>query len=252
VNHLTTTWAKPRLMGILLFLTTLGWGTAARSADTEKLPEDISTLAAGTYFASGTMHAHSYRVVAKEDGRVCVKVADGLPNPYEGYQSITISTISARPNNQFVVAATDEPFIVSGPKEFVIGSRRLGVWQLSETFKRDWSEGLTACITAPGKYVKTFRGLLVAGLIEPHAPGRLIAEQADAKINVRKKPGVQAEILHYGVPSDRVTLINSSYDAAGAIWYEAKFPDSGAQGWVRGDFVQRLTPPFNNELPLLR
>ena len=240
MRNLTATWAKPRLIGILLLVTILGWGTAARSEDTTNPPGDISALAAGTYFASGSMYARSYRVVAKEDGRVCVKVVNGPPTPYEGYQTITISTISARPNNQFVVAATDDPFIVRGPKEFVIENGRLGVWQLSENFDRDLSAGLTACITAPGRYTQTSQGPLITGMIYPNAPGQLIAEQADAQINVRQEPGIQAAILHYGVPSDRVTLMYSRRDAAGAIWYEVKFPDSGAQGWVRGDFVQRL------------
>jgi Bacterial SH3 domain len=242
MKNLTTTWP----IGILLLLTTLGWTTAARSAEPAEPAEptgDISILAAGTYFAQGSMYSRSYRVVAKEDaGRVCVKVVNGPPNPYEGYQSITISTLSSQPNNQLIVAATNDPFIVQGPKEFVIGDGRSGVWKLVENFNGNLSAGLTACVTAPGRYTQTSQGPFITGMIYPNAPGQLMAQQADAEINVRQEPSVQAKILHYGVPSDRVTLLYSRRDAAGTMWYEVKFPDSGAQGWVRGDFVQRLEP----------
>jgi hypothetical protein len=54
---------------------------------------DISTLESGTYFAQGSMFARSYRVFGKENGRACVKIVDGPPNPYEGFQNITVSTV---------------------------------------------------------------------------------------------------------------------------------------------------------------
>jgi hypothetical protein len=209
---------------------TLGLGAAAVAAD-------VSTLESGTYFAQGSMFSRSYRVFGKDNGRACVKIADGPPNPYEGFQNMTISTI-ADSNPKLVVRATKDEFIVRGPEEFVIGSGRSGVWQLAKNFDGDLSAGLSDCLTAPGQYTKQFRGPFITGMIYPNVAGELVTQQAKAQVNVRVEPGEESAIAHYGVAGDKVMLMASRRDRAEKMWYQVKFVASGAEGWVRGDFVR--------------
>ncbi len=68
-----------RVIATMVGLTaTLGLGAAAVAAD-------VSMLESGTYFAQGSMFSRSYRVVGRQGDRLCVKIADGPPNPYEGF-----------------------------------------------------------------------------------------------------------------------------------------------------------------------
>jgi uncharacterized protein YgiM (DUF1202 family) len=229
---------------IVLLTATLGLGNAAIAQESESQPSgDISTLASGTYFAQGSMFSRSYRVVARRGDRLCIKIANGPPNPYEGIQNITISTIAQR-NNQAIIAASNEELIVQGPQEFVIGresDRGTGIWQLATAFDGDLSAGLGDCLTGVGKYAKTLRGPFITGMIYPSAPGQLVAKQVKARINVRKEPGEENAIAHYGLSGDKVQMLASRRDQAGKIWYQVKF-ESAAEGWVRGDFVRRSKP----------
>ncbi len=65
----------------------------------------------------------------------------------------------------------------------------------------------------------------------------LTASDADAQINVRIGPGKHHRIKHYGLNGDNVSVLKSGSDNTGFTWYEVKFPDSGATGWVREDFL---------------
>jgi uncharacterized protein YgiM (DUF1202 family) len=198
---------------------------------------DISTLESGTYFAQGSMFARSYRVFGQQAGRACVKIADGPPNPYEGYQDITVSTI-ANVDQKLVVRATKNEFIVRSPQEFVIGDGRSGVWQLAKNFDGDLSAGLSDCLTAAGQYTKQFQGPFITGRIEPNVAGKLVTQQAKARVNVRREPGEASAIAHYGLAGDKVLLLASGRDVTEKIWYQVRFVGSGAEGWVRGDFVR--------------
>ncbi len=197
---------------------------------------DVSTLAAGTYFAQGSMFARSYRVFGKDNGRACVKIVDGPPNPYEGFQNITISTI-ADTDSKLVVRATKDEFMVRGSEEFVIGDGRLGVWKLAKNFDGNLAAGLSECLSAPGQYTKQFQGPFITGMIYPNVAGELVTQQAKARVNVRKAPGEQQAIAHYGLAGDKVMLLASGRDPAEQMWYQVKF-GAGAEGWVRSDFVR--------------
>jgi Bacterial SH3 domain len=198
---------------------------------------DIRTLASGTYFAQGSMFARSYRVFGKENGRACVKIVDGPPNPYEGFQNITVSTI-ADTDSKLVVRATQDEFIVRGSEEFVIGDGRSGVWKLAKNGDAKLSAGLSDCLSAPGQYTKQFQGPFVTGRIEPNVAGELVTQQPKARVNVRQAPGEQQAIAHFGVAGDKVMLLTSGRDPAEQMWYQVKFVGSGAEGWVRSDFVR--------------
>ena len=75
----------------------------------------------------------------------------------------------------------------------------------------------------------------------------LIAQERDARINIRHGPGTVYEAEHYGVVNDWVDILNrdgnpnvwmSGEDNEGYDWYQIGFPKSRAYGWVRGDFLQ--------------
>jgi hypothetical protein len=230
-----------RILTPILGLTAVLSSAAVAAAD---VAVDVSKLESGTYFAQGSMYSRSYRVFRTEDdGRACVKIVDGPPNPYEGYQQITISTISLRcADYQPVVAATQAEFIVRGPQEFVIGSGQDGVWRKRvKTLDVDYVDlwaGVSDCMTAPGRYTKQWRGPFVAGRIEPPVPGELVTRQAKAQVNVRKESGATSAIAHYGLGGDKVMLMESRRDLAQQIWVRVTFVGSGAEGWVRSDFVR--------------
>ncbi|HAJ58894.1 MAG TPA: SH3 domain-containing protein, partial [Cyanobacteria bacterium UBA8543] len=62
-----------------------------------------------------------------------------------------------------------------------------------------------------------------------------LRERGDT-INVRSAPGLDRNILHYGVPGDLVTVEESSQEFQGYRWHRVKFP-SNATGWVREDLL---------------
>ena len=68
--------------------------------------------------------------------------------------------------------------------------------------------------------------------------GVLVAKDSKAQINVRTGPSLNFESHHYGLVGDKVLIIGSTQSDDGSTWYQIKFPTSGANGWVREDFLQ--------------
>ena len=66
---------------------------------------------------------------------------------------------------------------------------------------------------------------------------RLTANDPGAQINVRTAPTTRANSPHYGVAGDWVEVLNSSDGGDGYIWYYVRFYQSGAEGWIRSDFL---------------
>jgi hypothetical protein len=64
----------------------------------------------------------------------------------------------------------------------------------------------------------------------------LTSEDSDAEINVRSGAGKDFRNLHYGVPGDKVTVIDVEVSKNGSKWYKVRF-DSEADGWVHENFV---------------
>lgn len=67
-------------------------------------------------------------------------------------------------------------------------------------------------------------------------PGTLYAQDVNSRINVRSAPTTTAASPHYGVVGDRVEIIRQLY-SNGDLWNFIRFQRSGAEGWVRSDFV---------------
>lgn len=67
--------------------------------------------------------------------------------------------------------------------------------------------------------------------------GGLFTYSPNSRINVRTGPGTQYYARHYGLPGDRVIILNHAYSNDGYRWWYLKFNESGAKGWIREDFV---------------
>ncbi|MBW4513862.1 MAG: SH3 domain-containing protein [Timaviella obliquedivisa GSE-PSE-MK23-08B] len=66
---------------------------------------------------------------------------------------------------------------------------------------------------------------------------RLKTLDSGSAINIRAEASTTAEILHMGYSGDRVEIISHVNGEGDYRWYNIRFPQSGAIGWVRGDFV---------------
>jgi hypothetical protein len=66
---------------------------------------------------------------------------------------------------------------------------------------------------------------------------RLRASDPRARINLRNEPNTQAPLRGFGAVGDQVAVLNSSTGADGLVWLYVLFPASGAEGWIRSDFV---------------
>jgi hypothetical protein len=208
-------------------------------------------LKAGTYYSAGSMYARSYRVVANRGNRVCIKIVDGPANPYEGYEHITVSSVSSRDDQLLVDATGEEIFINTRPElvvnkdifHFIIVDGRLGIWEhQKDDFKPD--ELIEACLSSTGKYEKTLQGRYITGFfLGEERKGKLIATDPSAQINVRTGPSTSYDSPHYGVVGDKVILTESGRERdVQDIWYKVKFAGSGAsaaEGWIRSDFIQQ-------------
>lgn len=69
-------------------------------------------------------------------------------------------------------------------------------------------------------------------------PGRLVSRDRGSQINVRSEPSTESRAKHYGYAGDRVEVSDSTEGDDGYIWFYVRFSSSGAEGWVRGDFIQ--------------
>jgi len=202
-------------------------------------------LKTGTYYAAGSMYARSYRVIANQNSRVCIKIVNGPANPYEGFQHITLSSVSSSGGNLLVDATGEEISINSNPElvrpegtfHFGTGARS-GVWQhTKDDFDPD--DAIDECLSSTGKYEKTMQGNFVTGLVPRQKEGHLIAQDPNSEINVRTVPGTSFDSPHYGIVGDEVTLIESEREVdSNHIWYKVKFIGSGAEGWIRSDFIE--------------
>ena len=72
--------------------------------------------------------------------------------------------------------------------------------------------------------------------INPPQAAQLIADQPESRINLRSGPSTDSAAKGYGLVGDPVQLLRST-KASDGTWYFVKFEQSGAEGWIRGDFI---------------
>lgn len=77
--------------------------------------------------------------------------------------------------------------------------------------------------------------------------GTLTGETPGSRINLRSGPGTNYQQEGYGLVGDRVHILRNNggtaqdlaiaEDSQGSSWYKVGFPESGARGWIRRDFI---------------
>lgn len=69
----------------------------------------------------------------------------------------------------------------------------------------------------------------------------LRASSANTRINVRSQPTINSSSPHYGIPGDKVKVLQcvQDRDTAGSDlnWCRVQFVNSRAIGWIRSDFI---------------
>lgn len=68
--------------------------------------------------------------------------------------------------------------------------------------------------------------------------GFLVSSESRSPINVRDGANRRAYARHIGYAGDPVVILAKACDGEGFNWYRVQFRQSGAKGWVRGDFVR--------------
>ena len=76
-----------------------------------------------------------------------------------------------------------------------------------------------------------------SGLTTATQEATLTASDPNSQINLRATPSTTGKLLGYGLISDRVQVLDQTA-AEGYTWYKVRFPRSGAEGWIREDFVR--------------
>lgn len=79
----------------------------------------------------------------------------------------------------------------------------------------------------------------------------LTVSDTNAQVNLRATPSVTSNRLGYGLAGERVQVIKQAASADGDdyIWYQVRFPRSGAIGWIREDFVRLRTSQIPSSPP---
>lgn len=66
----------------------------------------------------------------------------------------------------------------------------------------------------------------------------IVSQEAGSK-NIRSGPGIGYGVAHEAYPGDRVIIQDSAQDVDGYTWYKISFPESGAQGWIAAQLINR-------------
>ena len=79
---------------------------------------------------------------------------------------------------------------------------------------------------------------------------RLTAQEADARISLRVQPSSQSSDKGYGLVGDPVQVLNQAQGDDGWTWYWVKFDGSGAEGWIRSDFIEIVTSANSGDVSI--
>lgn len=87
---------------------------------------------------------------------------------------------------------------------------------------------------SPGVATSEPNGLGTA--LNPPKSAQLMSSEPGSRINLRSGPSTNTAAKGYGFMGDPVQLLRSTQGGDG-LWYYVKFDKSGAEGWIRSDFV---------------
>ncbi|MGB3614487.1 MAG: SH3 domain-containing protein [Elainellaceae cyanobacterium] len=95
-------------------------------------------------------------------------------------------------------------------------------------------------------YVYWDNAAFSGGYTTPYASSRrnsatLMASDPGAQINVRSDATLYSRAIAYGIPNDRVDILECVQDGdttgSDLNWCRVRFAESGAIGWIRSDFI---------------
>lgn len=66
-----------------------------------------------------------------------------------------------------------------------------------------------------------------------------ISGQGRDSKNIRSGPGTGYDVEHLAYPGDRITIRETAKDDGGYTWYKVYFPESGAEGWIASQLVNK-------------
>lgn len=71
----------------------------------------------------------------------------------------------------------------------------------------------------------------------------LTGNTAGSRVNIRNGPGTEYSTDgSYGLVGEDVTSLMFGYDSNCETWYKVRFPSSGYEGWVHGNYVEFYNP----------
>jgi hypothetical protein len=80
--------------------------------------------------------------------------------------------------------------------------------------------------------------LLPPGVPTWRGVGVLVTQDLDSPVNIRSAPSLDSEVETVGYSGDPVQILNQAIDVNQVTWYYVELQESGAIGWVHGDYLQ--------------
>lgn len=89
--------------------------------------------------------------------------------------------------------------------------------------------------------IAVFGAIALSSLSASAKDAVLTANFSDSTINLRATPNVNSTVRGYGIPGDRVRIIDQRIGNNQNQWYYVQFYQTGAKGWIDGSYVQPLS-----------
>ncbi len=229
----------------------IGTSVAVQAQDTTISPQKLKI---GTYRTHGTMFRGYYREIARQGNRVCIKIVNGIPDPYRGYQIIKVSSVSFH-DGKILVDETNREISIGEGDSFIDDDDVKGTeWELVNS-DIEPSKIMDKCLAGTDVYGYTNKGEFLDGSLElpspPYSPspdepsygipgreGVILAKEPEAKIIVYRGAGTIFDSPYYGLAGDKVIVLDETTGKDGDTWYQVKFLYSDTFGWIRGDFIR--------------
>lgn len=136
------------------------------------LPAHAETvpLPMGDYYAQGSMFSRSSRWISAEGDRVCLSVVNGPPTPYQGYLTITVSSLFMRGSRLhrdgdgmvLSIGSDGKSFIQNEQPKWEHYIPRRGYKHLPSEMKL-----MSACLESSDPYSQTTQGPFIKGIAFP-------------------------------------------------------------------------------------
>lgn len=73
-------------------------------------------------------------------------------------------------------------------------------------------------------------------------PAWIDGEEAGSRVNIRSGPGLEHESTGYGLVRNYIDIIGQGMSESCETWAKVRFPISGHEGWIHGQFIGATYP----------